>query len=405
MEQTIIDVLQKYDGMVLGGNDFLYTKELQSHPMSYFLYEYGRLLQFCGVDTIYLENHYITEPLQTRGLIGHVMYCAYLYNLRVIGIEGKFSPAMYKHYTNKDIDDTWTTVAYSSKKRLDRLNIITNDIVGHTKKGKYVLFCGMSHVNDEIEVTTCKGIKTFLKVPGVGCIFSKVNAMTPNKPFQDASALYKRPTDYLIELQSKTVSNDRLYIDATTWCYVHDILFFYKTVYHMMKHVNKPISVGIVWKVSSTIYPPVYRLYMDDMIQRDARLRLPEQELNDVCSYIHSVLCGRKEVPSRAQLVTATSSLTENNLYDMIDTWTSWIKKITKRKKLNSVLLEALSDIIFLEYKKLSTDRNEIPYLNYLKNKYVKQLERPEHKLATVIRIMNSLSLPHPTSKLLDKIV
>lgn len=405
MEDTIRDVLNRYDGMVLGGNDFLYTKELQSHPMSYFLYEYGRLLVSCGLDTIYLENHYINEPLQTRGLIGHVMYCAYVYNLRVIGIEGKFTPDMYKEYTNKTITETWTTVAYSTKKRLDRLNIITNDIVKHTKKGKYLLFCGMSHVNDETEVTTCKGIKTFLNVPGVGCIFTSVNAMTPNKPFRDESSLYERPADYLIELHSKSVSNDRLYIDATTWCYVHDILFFYKTVYHMMKHVNKSISIKSLWNVPTTIFPPIYRLYIDDMIKRDNRLALPETELNDVCSYIHYTLYLRKEVANREQITKALSFLTENNLYDIIDTWIEWVKKISKRKTLDKVLLEAVSDIIFLEYKKLSTEREEDRYILYLKNKYMKQLERPENKFYTLIRIMKSLSLSYPTSKLLDKII
>jgi len=71
MEDTIRDILlvKKYDGMVLGGNDFLYTKDMDCHPMAFFLYEYGRTLVECGLDTIYLENHFITEELQTRGLI------------------------------------------------------------------------------------------------------------------------------------------------------------------------------------------------------------------------------------------------------------------------------------------------------------------------------------------------
>jgi hypothetical protein len=405
MEDIIPKVLNRYDGMVLGGNDFLYTTDLQSHPMSYFLYEYGRLLVSLGLDTIYLENHYINEPLQTRGLIGHVMYCAYLYNLRVIGIEGKFTPEQYKFYTGVDITDDWTTVAYATAPRLNRLNIITSHIVPYTRKGKFLLFCGMSHVNDETTVTTCKGIKNFLNVPGVGCMFSTVNAMTPGKPFSDPVSSYERPADYLIELVSKSVSNDRLYIDATTWCYVHDVLFFYKTVYHMMTHVKKPVSVKSLWNVPTTIFPPIYRMYMDDMIKRDPRLSLPDSELNDVCSYIHFTLYLRKEVPSRQQVAQGLRFLTENNLYDIVDSWIEWVKKMTTHKDLDTVLLTALSDIIFLEYKKLSTDRHEDRYILYLKNKYRKQLERPETKFYTVIRIMKSLSLHYPTSKLLDRIL
>ena len=41
MRESIHSLLSKYDGLVMGGNDFLYTKELPSHPCSYFLYQYG----------------------------------------------------------------------------------------------------------------------------------------------------------------------------------------------------------------------------------------------------------------------------------------------------------------------------------------------------------------------------
>lgn len=405
MESILIDLFKKNDGIVLGGNDFLYTKELPSHPMAYFLYEYGRLLQSCGVDTIYLENHYINEPLQTRGLIGHVMYCAYLYQFRVIGIEGKFKPEQYKSYTGKTINDTWTTVAFSTKKRIERLNLITNDIVAHTKKGKYLLFCGMSHVNDESQVTTCKGIKTLLNVPGFGCVFADETKLTPNKPFRDETSSYQRPTDYMLELKSESISNDRLFIDATLWCQVHDYLFFYKTLYHLCKHYNKPISVSLLWKDKATIFPPFYRWYMDDMIRRDERLTLPEKELNDLCSYLHHIIHVRKEIASRKQMVEAFSTFTDNDLYDIIDTWVSWMKKMLRVKRLDTIALNAISDIIFLEYKSLSTERTENNYLLYLKNKYSKQLDRPEHKIYTVIRIMKSLSLTYPRHKLLYKIL
>ena len=53
-----------------------------------------------------------------------------------------------------------TTVAYTSKKRIDRLNIFVSHFVPCQMKsrGKYLLFCGMSHVNDETDVTDCNGI-------------------------------------------------------------------------------------------------------------------------------------------------------------------------------------------------------------------------------------------------------
>ena len=405
MESILRDIFLNHDGIVLGGNDFLYTKDLPSHPMSYFIYEYGRLLQSLGVDTIYLENHYINEPLQTRGLIGHVMYCAYLYQFRVIGIEGKFTPVEYKKYTGLDIEDTWTTVAYSTKKRVERLNLITNDIVRHTKRGKYLVFCGMSHVNDETEVTTCKGMKTLLGVPGIGCSFSNQTALTPKKVFRDEKSFYERPTDYLLELNSNSLSNDRLFIDASIWCMVHDYLFFYKTIYHLMKAYHLPISVSSLWKDNATIFPPLYRFYMNDMIKRDPTLSLPDHELNELCSYLHHIIHVRKQIASRSQLVAAFSTFTDNDLYDIVDSFVAWIKKMLRRRKLDSITLDVLSDLIFLEYKKLSTDKDEDRYILYLKNKYSKQLERPEHKIYTVIRIMKSLSMSYPHHMNLEQLL
>jgi hypothetical protein len=410
MESILTEILEKYDGIVLGGNDFLYTKELSSHPMSYFVYEYGRLLQKLGVDTIYLENHYINEPLQTRGLIGHVMYCAYLYNLRVIGIEGKFKPEEYKIYTGKDINETWTTVSFETHTRIERLNIITKDIVEYTKKGKFLLFCGMSHVNDETDVTTCKGMKNLLNVPGIGCHFSNIDNITPKKPFRDMG--YERPTDYLLELKSNTLSNDRLYIDATIWCMVHDYLFFYKTVYNVVHQLGKKnnihrqcISVKMLWKDKATVYPPMYKLYMNDMIQIDNRLWLPDNELDDLCAYLHHIIYKKKYIISRSQLVELCSGFTDNNLDDIIDEWIIWLKRLVHKKVLNEVELTALSDIIFLEYKKLSTEREIDRYILYLKNKYRKQLERPEHKIFTLITIMKSLNIPYPHFNLIDKVL
>ena len=64
MRESIHSLLSKYDGLVMGGNDFLYTKELPSHPCSYFLYQYGDTLVEAGLDTIFLENHYLIELIR-----------------------------------------------------------------------------------------------------------------------------------------------------------------------------------------------------------------------------------------------------------------------------------------------------------------------------------------------------
>lgn len=395
MESTIRDILlvKKYDGMVLGGNDFLYTKDMDCHPMAFFLYEYGRTLVECGLDTIYLENHYITEELQTRGLIGSVMYCAYLYKLRVIGIEGKFTPEMYKKYTGIDIEDTYTTVAFSTRKRLERLNLIVKHIVEKTKKGKYLLFCGMSHVNDETDVTQCGGIKTLLGVPGIGCVFTNTTSFTKDKPFRDLGSGYSRPADYLIELDEQTSSKERFYIDTYRWCMIHDYLFLYKTIYHLFTSHQKPISVKSLWNHTSTIYPPKYMLYMNHMIEKDNRLQLPEKELHDVGSYVHSLILSKKSLPSRKQIVSALEGLQVVDLYAMVDQWANWIRKKLGVNELDTTDLNALSDMVFLEYKKLSTERKEDRYIDYLRRKYSKQLERPEHKIYRVLCMMNEIGI------------
>jgi len=407
MEATFTLLLSQYDGLVLGGNDFLYTKDMDCHPMAFFVYEYGRLLQSCGVDTIYLENHYITEPIQTRGLIASVMYCAFLYNFRVIGMEGKFTPELYKKYTGHTIEDTWTTVAYSTVRRLNRLNIIAKDIVDYSKKGKYVLFCGMSHVNDETDVTDCAGIKTLLGVPGVGCVFSDRSMITMGKPFEDKDSGYKRQVDYLLELQSSSVSKDRFYITTFIWSMVHDYLFLYKTIYNICKRYAIPMSVKLLWNHTTTIYPPIYLSYIHHMISLDTRLRLPKKELDDVCSYIHSLVQLTKEIPSRKQIVEALKSLTTRDLDAIVYEWLVWLKKLLHKKNLTNhkEALDTLSDIIFLEYKNLSTDKNEENYITYLTGKYRKQLDRPEHKLYRMLCIMKCLSIPYPTSDLIERLL
>ena len=382
---------------------------MSSHPCAFFLYKYGRSLVKAGLDTIFLENHYIKELIQTRGLIGHVMYCSYLYKLRVIGLEGKFEPNEYYKYTNKKIDEPWTTIAYTTKKRIDRLNIITKDIVDHHKKGKYLLFCGMSHVNDESDVTDCKGIKNLLGVPGCGILFTIQGDMhsriKEKEQFCDHNTSYKRPTDYMITLyQNKTIDN-RLYIDATIWCTLHDFLFFYHSYYTIMgRHNNKP-SVKLLWNHETSIYPPVYKMYMEDIIKREPRLLLPEKDLNDICSYVFSYFQTHPNIPSRREYVEASLFFTEDKLDDMVDHIFTWVHKITNVKKLKKIDLDACMDLIFLEKKAISLKEDEESYVEYIKNKFFKQLERPEHKLFMLLRIMNTIGISIKTNNVVDRLI
>jgi hypothetical protein len=399
MESTIRDILSRYDGMVLGGNDFLYTKELPAHPMCLFLYQYGLLLRECGVDTIFLENHYTKEPIQTRGFIGQVMYSAYCFGMRVIGIEGKFTPEEYKKYTTVVMDFDCTTVAYTSKKRLDRLNVFVSHFVPCQMRTsvskKYLLFCGMSHVNNEPGVTDCKGIKEFLGVPGIGSslIEKGENALTKGKKFVDAGSGYSRDCDYLLEMVHSSSVNDMLFIDSTIFCMIHDYYFFYKSYYRFMIHYKLQPSVMALWNHKTTIYPPRYKEYVKQMIKWDHRMELPEEEIDGVLSYMHNVIHVKQEIPSRKQVADCLRGLTEEDLNYVVDQWVSWLKKLNNGKKLTYQALDVLSDIIFLEYKTLEK-RKEEGYIKYLKDKYQKQLERQEHKIHTMFRIMKSLSIP-----------
>ena len=409
ISKWIKETLSSQDGLVLGGNDFLYTKDMSSHPCTYFLYKWGKELVQAGLDTIFLENHYIKEEIQTRGLIGHVMYCAYLYNLRVVGLEGKFTPEEYYTYTAKKINEPWTTVAYTTKKRVDRLNIITKDIVEHYKKGKYLLFCGMSHVNDEKEVTKCKGIKTLLAVPGCGIRFtvegdtnSRVNA---NEPFSDPSSNYTRPTDYMITLYQNKRVDKRLYIDATIWCTLHDFLFFYSSYYHLLLRHGETPSVFKLWNHTTSIYPPSYRMYMENMMVREPRLRIPEKDMDDLCSYTFTYFQLHPTIPSRKEYVSASSFFTEPKLDEMVDRMVRWVHDVIHVKTLKRDDLDTCMNLIFLENKNLSLEEEENVYVAYIKNKFSKQLERPEHKLFMLLRIMNTIGIPIKTNNVIERLV
>ena len=409
ISQWIKTTLASQDGLVLGGNDFLYTKDMSSHPCTYFLYKWGKELVQAGLDTIFLENHYIKEEIQTRGLIGHVMYCAYLYNLRVVGLEGKFTPEEYYLHTAKKINEPWTTVAYTTKKRVDRLNIITKDIVEHYKKGKYLLFCGMSHVNDEKEVTKCKGIKTLLAVPGCGIRFTeegdKNSRVNPNEPFSDPSSSYTRPTDYMITLYQNKRIDKRLYIDATIWCTLHDFLFFYSSYYNLLSRYKETPSVFKLWNHKTAIYPPSYRMYMTNMISREPDLSIPEQDMDDVCSYTFTYFQLHPTIPSRKEYVDASLFFTEHKLDEMVDRVVQWVHDTIHVKKLDRDDLDTCMNLIFLENKKLSLEEEEEVYVAYIKNKFSKQLERPEHKLFMLLRIMNTIGIRIKTNNIIERLV
>lgn len=406
--EWIHTVLRDHDGLVLGGNDFLYTKTMSSHPCSYFLYKYGPELVKAGLDTIFLENHYIKELIQTRGLLGHVMYCASLYHLRVVGLEGKFTQDEYYKYTNKKINEPWTTVAYSTKKRVDRLNIVTKDIVDHQKKGKYLLFCGMSHVNDETEVTECKGIKTLLNVPGCGIVFTADgdvhSRVVPNEPFRDVQSSYVRPTDYMIYLYQDKLIDKRLYIDATIWCTVHDFLFFYHAYHTLLLRHGQQASVKRLWNHTTSIFPPFYLTYIHDIVQREPSLRLPEQELTDVCSFVFTYFHAHSNIPSRKEYVDAATFFNEDRLDEMVDRLMQWVHTLVNGR-LNKLDLDQCMNMIFIEYKMLSLEEDESAYVDYIKNKFFKQLERPEHKLFMLLRIMKTVGISIKTNNVVERLL
>jgi hypothetical protein len=273
----------------------------------------------------------------------------------------------------------------------------------------------MSHVNDEPDIQ-CGGIKTLLSVPGIGCVFSdiKESIITKNKPFTDNHSIYKRDTDYLIELSSTSVTKDRLYIDTYIWSLLHDYLFLYKTIHTICKKHNIDTTVKKLWNHNTTVYPPNYLLYVNHMITLDERLLLVDRdghknnkELDAICSYVHYLVRYYKEIPSRKKINQSVQFLTTDDLDHIVDEWLLWLKKkLNKQKVTNDKnALDALSDIVFLEYKKLSTDKTESEYIRYLKKKYSKQLDRPEHKLYRIISMTKQLSIPYPTSKLIERIL
>jgi hypothetical protein len=167
-----------------------------------------------------------------------------------------------------------------------------------------------------------------------------------------------------------------------------------------------PFSVSLLWNHTSSIYPHEFRLYAEDMIRRDRRLEISSHEIDDVCSFMFSryvITC--KKMPSRSELVNSMSSITEEQMNEVVDLWAEWIKSKIQYDSLEKAQLDLLSDIIFLEYKKLSLDNNEDEYISYLKHKFKKQLDRPEHKLFTLFRIMKSVHIDFKTNKIVERLL
>lgn len=425
ISEGLIRQYKKYDGLVIGGNDFLYTNQLEEHPCSYFVYCYGFLLSSLGVDTIFLENHYITEPIQTKGFIGSIMHCAQIYGFRVIGIELKGSPEHYYAHTGKQVEERMTTVAYDEKNRLIRLNEIATDIVDWKSRpdqwessfmsdpevsaqileesgkswipkrrlGKWLLFCGMSHVNEE---HSCKGLKDRLGVPGIGINFGRSLAFTKNKPFRDTSSSYERPTDYLIELTIDPVRSAKFHVNTSIFGLLYSFLFFFNAYQHMMKEFGYEVNVADLWKKNKKhLYQKNYQDMMMYMMEIDPYVFNKEYDfIGSILSDTLTEICSRKMVQS------SLSGMTKEDMNELVDRLVLFIEQQTK----SSFTLEHypfLLDMLFLERKTLPEETDPVQFLSALKKKYHKQLTRPENHIYQLLFIMNSIGLELPKTRMI----
>lgn len=399
VSEGLINLYKIHNGLVIGGNDFLYTNQLDEHPCSYFVYTYGFLLSALGVDTIFLENHYINEPIQTRGFIGSIMYCAYLYGLRVIGIELKGSPSFYYEHTGKQVDGNQTTVAYDEESRLKRLNMISKDIVEwkmaqpypEKRKGKWILFCGMSHVNDEKH---CKGIRTLLNVPGLGILFGKTNMFTKEKMFKDPDSSYKKPTDYLIEIERNIMRSARFHVDTTLFGMMYKCLFFFNAYQKMMKEFGIEVTVGDLWtSISKQLYPKRMRDMIEHIIKADPYVNNKEHH------HIGSIVFGKlKEVCSRKMLQSSLAGMTKIHMNELVDHLILFIEEKTK-SSFQPIHYPYFMDMLFLERKTMPTEEKPINFISAVKRKFQKQLTRPENHIYSLLFIMNSLHISIPQTR------
>jgi hypothetical protein len=423
--EGLIRQYKEHEGLVIGGNDFLYTNQLEEHPCSYFVYCYGFVLASLGVDTIFLENHYITEPIQTRGFIGSIIHCAQLYGFRVIGIELKGNPEQYYEHTGKQVDRRMTTVAYDEKSRLIQLNQIATDIVHwksrpdqwessfmidsgisaqiekasgkswipQRRKGKWLLFCGMSHVNEE---KFCKGLKDMLGVPGIGINFGKSIGFTKNKPFRDTNSSYEKPTDYMIEMTIDPIRSAKFHINTSIFGLLYSLLFFFNAYQNMMNEFGFKVTTGDLWKKNKKhLYQKNYQDMLMYMMEVDPYVFNPEYDfIGSILSDTLTEVCSRKMVQS------SLAGMTKEDMSELVDRLVLFIEQQTK----SSFTLEHypyLLDMLFLERKTLPEETEPVRFLSALKKKYHKQLTRPENHIYQLLFIMNSIGMDLPKTRMI----
>ena len=375
IQKGLKTLFAKNRGLVMGGNDFFYTNHLIRHPCVEFLYLYGWYLKKLGVDTIFVENHYINEPIQTRGFLGQLMYCCFLFDFRVVGLEFKGSMKEYLLYTGKRVSAKVTTIAYNEGERLLRLNRVVRDIVQHHQQDKWLLFCGMSHVGDTAK---CEGIKTLLGVPGLGIQEAKNNSFKPKQDFVDGK--YRKSTDYLLAIAPPEKYSARLYSDSVVFSIMYDLLYFFSG-YRNVKNVH---LVSDLFHIKKTVYPLWYNDMIKWMIKTDPARSVPDPEV--VCTLAFDL---SQEVCSRQVVISIKTGLTERHLEGVVDTIILFLEK-------DYHSFRGLMDMIFLEKKTLPLSDDPREVISQIKTKFRKQIHRSENHLYALFQIMCLLKMDLP---------
>lgn len=383
IKNSLGKLLGRYDGLVLGGNDFFYTDHLSRHPLVEIVYLYGWYLKELGVDTLFIENHYIDEPIQTRGFLGELMYCGFLFGFRLIGLEFKGTLDAYKMYTGKEVVAKVTTIAYNEPERLLRLNTVVKDIVGHQKRGKWLLFCGMSHVNDG---KFCKGIKTLLGVPGVGVQIGDRNSFGEKRDFVDGK--YRRPTDYLITLSPPEIYSARLYVDSNVLKVMYALLYFFSG-YRELKGVTR--FGDLFKKEATTVYPLWYNDLASWIVEQEPSVKIPDPE--KLASVVFDMT---REVCSRELVKNLRTGLTEDHMNQVVDKIVLFVEKDMPYK--------SLLKMVFLEKKTLPLGKTKREVYSQLRKKFVKQLSRSENHLCELFLILKRLGLELPKTRLINRV-
>jgi hypothetical protein len=385
IKKGLLKVLSSNKGLVLGSNDFFYTEHLDRHPCVEFVYLYGWYLKSLGVDTIFVENHYIEEPIQTRGFLGQLMYCCFLFDFRVIGLEFKGTMKEYEEYTGKQVTAKATTIGYNESDRLLRLNTITKDIVMHQQRGKWILFCGMSHVND---TKVCKGIRTLLGVPGVGIQMGS-NSFRAGADFVDGK--YRRPTDYLIKFSAPEKYSARLYVDSSVFSAMYALLYFFSG-YRGVKGVER---IGELFrKVPTTVYPMWYDDMARWMFRTDPSLEVPDvDKLGSITFEMTREVCTRQTIKG------IKTALTDSHMNEIVDTIVLFLEEDLEGK------YKDVMKMIFLERKTLPIyDMDTREFLSEVKSKFQKQLHRSENHLYELFQIMSLLGMNLPKTRVIKRL-